>query len=293
LPPPFASSFADAILGAEVFDFGDIDTHFISEECRRGYAPVSAGLIQLPHPVCLLRWHANADAETCGFKLDDDMVLGVRDQDECFEIVLYNVTGAGFCVAGRWSARTGQLEEVASSTACKEFRPPSQCLSRTGLEDAAFQLIGLLMILNTKGIRLERTEPTKSEQRKRRDQGKPPLKRVTHVDVRHYIEACKNADGGGTHASPVPHRRRGHIRQLPTGKQTWVRDCIVNVRNLGEESLEQRSRYKVIHGAQQPLATFDNPGETNSTERGSSSVAIKMTMKTEDSRHGPEHQPAH
>jgi hypothetical protein len=74
-----------------------------------------------------------------------------------------------------------------------------------------------------------------------------------------------------------------------------------------------RRRHKSIEGAQREaarlrklapdmtfhvyearlVAPISTSGETNSTERGSSSVAIKMTMKTEDSRHGPEHQPAH
>lgn len=37
------------------------------------------------------------------------------------------------------------------------------------------------------------------------------------------------APAEGTHASPIPHLRRGHIRNLPNGKTTWVRDCLVNI----------------------------------------------------------------
>ena len=80
----------------------------------------------------------------------------------------------------------------------------------------------------------------------RREQGKPPLKRITRVDVRHYMEAVTNSERGGTHASPVPHRRRGHLRQLPTGKQTWVRDSLVNVR-FADEGLAPRAHYQVVH----------------------------------------------
>lgn len=32
----------------------------------------------------------------------------------------------------------------------------------------------------------------------------------------------------GSHASPVMHERRGHIRTLSTNKQVWVRPCLVN-----------------------------------------------------------------
>ena len=46
-------------------------------------------------------------------------------------------------------------------------------------------------------------------------------------------EACSL---GGTHAAPRLHMRRGHIRRLPTGKTTWVRQCAVGNANLGTVS---------------------------------------------------------
>lgn len=36
-----------------------------------------------------------------------------------------------------------------------------------------------------------------------------------------------NADKEGTHASPRAHRRRGHMRQMRSGKKTWVRPTFV------------------------------------------------------------------
>lgn len=41
---------------------------------------------------------------------------------------------------------------------------------------------------------------------------------------------------GGTHATPRLHMRRGHVRRLPTGKTTWVRQCAVGNANLGAVS---------------------------------------------------------
>ena len=38
---------------------------------------------------------------------------------------------------------------------------------------------------------------------------------------------------GGNHASPRFHWRRGHIRKLPTGKNTWVRSCAVGQTEMG------------------------------------------------------------
>ena len=38
---------------------------------------------------------------------------------------------------------------------------------------------------------------------------------------------------GGTHASPRVHLRRGHVRQLATGKTTWVQPCVVRGKSPG------------------------------------------------------------
>lgn len=38
---------------------------------------------------------------------------------------------------------------------------------------------------------------------------------------------------GGTHASPRLHDRRGHLRRLRSGKNTWVRPCKVGDATLG------------------------------------------------------------
>jgi hypothetical protein len=38
---------------------------------------------------------------------------------------------------------------------------------------------------------------------------------------------------GGTHASPRLHDRRGHLRNLRTGKKVWVKSCKVGNAELG------------------------------------------------------------
>lgn len=43
----------------------------------------------------------------------------------------------------------------------------------------------------------------------------------------------RGADGGGSHASPRFHVRRGHVRRLPTGALTWVRQCTVGDASIG------------------------------------------------------------
>jgi hypothetical protein len=53
--------------------------------------------------------------------------------------------------------------------------------------------------------------------------------RVAHIDIEAASRAARAAQesGGGTHASPRWHIRRGHWRTLPGGKRTFVREAKV------------------------------------------------------------------
>lgn len=99
------------------------------------------------------------------------------------------------------------------------------------------------MMLTTRGIKTRVEEAPAKLNAKRERNGKAPLPRVTHVDTRAYIDARERASLGGTHASPVPHLRRGHVRRLRSGRETWIRDMLVNCRNLSE--VQARDHYEV------------------------------------------------
>jgi hypothetical protein len=52
----------------------------------------------------------------------------------------------------------------------------------------------------------------------------------------------------GTHASPRPHDRRGHQRNLKSGRTIWVKDCKINA--LVSHLTRNRSFYEVtLNGA--------------------------------------------
>jgi hypothetical protein len=246
---PLASDFADAVLGAEVFDFGEVPTSFLTDEAHRGFEPFHERLLRSPFPVCMMRYRLTLSATPA---VTVSLALAACDlgQDR-IDLAVYDISndrlfGKLFCTPSTRQSGFMEQKGVALETLKQETRSDLNVY------------IALLMILNTRGIRLETVEPTKTEQRKRREQGKPPLKRVTRVDVRHFMEAVKNSERGGTHASPVPHRRRGHLRQLPTGKQTWIRDCIVSVR-FADEGLAPRTRYQVVHDLPVPLLSAPPP----------------------------------
>lgn len=77
--------------------------------------------------------------------------------------------------------------------------------------DAAQHIMALTMIINTKGVPKERTEPPRKPNKVRAAKGLPLLPYTTRVSTTLYM-AAENSGGGGTHASPRPHRRRAHIR---------------------------------------------------------------------------------
>jgi hypothetical protein len=100
----------------------------------------------------------------------------------------------------------------------------------------------LSLMLATKGTKLRVEEPSRKLQAKRAAHNKPRLPRVTYVDAEHYYQAMRNSETKGTHASPVPHLRRGHIRHWKE-RQIWIRDMLVNCKSISE--LEHRERYQI------------------------------------------------
>jgi len=100
----------------------------------------------------------------------------------------------------------------------------------------------LSMILATRGVPTELREPTEQQQKSRIKKKKSILPAVTHVNTQRYYAAMSNTEKGH-HASPVPHLRRGHIRHLASGKNTWVKDTIVNCMSLSD--IKDRDHYEV------------------------------------------------
>lgn len=113
-------------------------------------------------------------------------------------------------------------------------------------------VIVVTSIMTTDGVQIETITPSEKDAKARRRSGKPPIPTFRRVLSAPYVTAILAAgqrrEGeakGGTHASPVAHIRRGHVRRLPNGKTTWVRDCLVNV---SEESPPMRSHYVLKEG---------------------------------------------
>ena len=72
--------------------------------------------------------------------------------------------------------------------------------------------------------------------------GKPPLRYSWQTVVVGGPKSEQRDGLGGTHASPRAHTRRGHWRNLRTGKRVWIKDCRVGNPALGSVFHDYRVR---------------------------------------------------
>lgn len=76
------------------------------------------------------------------------------------------------------------------------------------------------------------TKPNSPTNQRRAKQGKPPLIYDWHT-VNLPAKPSASAGLGGTHASPRHHERRGHWRNLASGKRVFVKQCKVGDASKG------------------------------------------------------------
>lgn len=115
-------------------------------------------------------------------------------------------------------------------------------------------LMTALLILSTRGIQRETVAVSDKLQKARAKNNKPPIPPYDRVFSAPYVTAiqARRARGrvepkGGTHASPTPHLRMGHVRQYASGVQCFVRDALVNMTEDAKKAwlTGNRSHYSV------------------------------------------------
>lgn len=79
-------------------------------------------------------------------------------------------------------------------------------------------------------------EPSDKQRRAASRRGNAPFHSYWTLDCALPSSPAEARSLGGTHAAPRLHMRRGHVRRLPTGRTTWVRQCAVGNANLGAVS---------------------------------------------------------
>lgn len=113
-------------------------------------------------------------------------------------------------------------------------------------------LVTMLKLLSDGSVPIKHEPAPEKLNKARAAKGRFPIPAHTTVLTRDYVTQWhggqpkhRHADKGGSHASPIAHWRRAHIRQLASGKVVAVRSSKVNWRTT--EDLH-RMFYKVKEG---------------------------------------------
>jgi len=261
----FWVTLANRMKNAQQFQFGEVEDTRIKEEALRAGPLIAEELLSLPYPSVVYNYTLKPDPEDVPKEMWDQRVkfctlAAVVPKHKMIEPLPGPlIFAADFCFAdpndSKFDVRFTRkylmtlVAGVAFQANPDEGKWQGEVIDKPDVGGLFNQLVcvadgvaSLSMILATKGIPTELREPTDKRQRQRVKKKKSLLPSVTHVDTQRYYAAMSNV-GKGHHASPVPHLRRGHIRRLASGKNTWVRDAIVNCRTLSD--VAGRDHYEV------------------------------------------------
>lgn len=111
-----------------------------------------------------------------------------------------------------------------------------------------------LLLLHTDGVPVDQIDPPEKLQKARRKADKPLLPSRLRIDSATYVTVLgmrrqrHKVSLGGTHASPIPHRRLGHWRYFKNGHpRIRIPDALVNVKHETRAAF-MRSHYRVKRG---------------------------------------------
>jgi hypothetical protein len=242
-----------------LFDFGTIDEDVIYKESMRGRKLYSQGVLDLPFEKCMFKFKSSASQ------------IGERIELFC----LINKNSNGMIITGFIKSNING-EQVLMPVATFEITDhkyntlpdmPGRELIQGYLlhpknigEDLEKEYINILyksvfcplMILNTRYVPFTKKVVPKTFKGVKRS--KTSESSIIFVDGKLYTEFAKAKTNQNKR---TPHLRRGHVRTLCSGKQVWVKDCLVNFSansDINGFSSNDRS-YKVIHNQTSEVIT--------------------------------------
>lgn len=218
----------------EQFNFGPLTLNTVREAQQEAIEFIEFGCFTFPYPVCLYRAQVQYDNAVVGMTV---LVVDGRDRvptihrhyDGIASVTLVHSHNE-MCAMHTINMLNVQLDPQGRGKAVELHVPQTELEfwkdkidiggpfgyteENTGqLTEGAMLAMALTMILNTKGIRKERSEPPSKPQQARIKAGKALLPYVTRVYTDVYNRAVEKGEPG-THASPRPHRRRAHVRHI-------------------------------------------------------------------------------
>lgn len=135
------------------------------------------------------------------------------------------VKSAGTFVAGSYPVLPAEFTALAGTFGRERALAQAEIDSMDEIQ----AVLKFLLVMNcTNASKTQQLPAPEKLNRKRHASGKAPFFPYRILDI--FLEPgnANPVPGTGTHASPVRHFRRGHIRQLSPGRLTWVRPAIVN-----------------------------------------------------------------
>ena len=204
-------------------------------------ASISMSDLHLPFDICVLEWRKKE--ENIG---DVDVVCIVREFEEHFEIapvarfdgtwhplLLVLKVPKAQCVETFWNGSVFMNRVAAEPISLSPFAPDELLDGANYLHEVKV-VAQFLLAANCGNVApIKVHEPTEKQLKAAKARGNPPFNSYWVLDC--SLDEPGNASrlNGGSHATPRLHVRRGHIRRLPTGKLTWVRQCLVGNPDLG------------------------------------------------------------
>jgi hypothetical protein len=200
---------------------------FPSEIHDFGTALLREDLFSLPFNSCYFEWmfEGRINGMIAQRQSGDEILLWMCVQSP-------DLTGAGLPLSfslNRLAAYVKERGEVTGYVRARASFKTKEVLQHYGesFETIIKELVTCIALLNAKGVLRDRVEVSPRVNERRRAQGRTLLPSYTILRLARYRAAQASMGRGGTHASPAPHFRRGHIRTLESGKKTIVRPAWV------------------------------------------------------------------
>lgn len=173
-------------------------------------------LFGLPFPSCYFEWMFEGNISSIlAYEDDENRIMGWWAGKGC------DGWGAGAPLRFQKSKLRDFLKEKGTVRGYTK-ESDIEWLSESA-ESLIEEIAACVALLACKGVEKETISQSASVNRKRERDGRDPLPSYTIIRLARY----RKKHGGGTHASPVPHFRRGHIRTLQSSQRTIVRPAII------------------------------------------------------------------
>lgn len=190
--------------------------------------------LHLPFEVCILEWDRREEGEQA------HLVCRVYERDDLFEIapaLKVNNVWYPICLVLKvpkaqsfetfWNGSI-YVNKIAAEAIPLTPYAPAEILDAANYLHEVKVVAQFLLAANCGNVApVKIHEPSAKQMKAAEARGNLPFNSYWALDCSFDQDEDPTRSMGGSHATPRLHVRRGHIRHLPSGKLTWVRQCLV------------------------------------------------------------------